>query len=164
MTAAGLIGTDRPLAEAYDLALVDLDGVAYRGPLPIDHAAEGLTSARERGLGLVFVTNNASREPGSVSDQLTSLGIPTQLGPVQQYDRWHCVELGLVLDPGTGGAVRLWYDDELVIESTGLATESPGDRFTAAHVGLATSDDSSGTTQVDYDDVVIASERIGCAR
>ena len=25
MTAAGLIGTDLPLAEAYDLALVDLD-------------------------------------------------------------------------------------------------------------------------------------------
>ena len=78
MTAAGLIGTALPLAEAYDLALVDLDGVAYRGPLPIDHAADGLTSARERGLRLVYVTNNASREPESVADQLTTLGIPTQ--------------------------------------------------------------------------------------
>ena len=78
MTATGLIGVDRPLAEAYELALVDLDGVAYRGPLPIDHAAESLTAARGRGMGLVFVTNNASREPESVSDQLTSLGIPTE--------------------------------------------------------------------------------------
>lgn len=47
MTAAGLIGTDLPLAEAYDLALVDLDGVAYRSPLPIDHAADG--ASRRRG-------------------------------------------------------------------------------------------------------------------
>ncbi len=31
-----LKGTDRPLAEAYQLALLDLDGVAYRGKNPVD--------------------------------------------------------------------------------------------------------------------------------
>ena len=49
---AGLIGSAAPLAEAFDLALVDLDGVAYRGPLPIDHAAPSLTGARDA----LFVT------------------------------------------------------------------------------------------------------------
>jgi HAD superfamily hydrolase (TIGR01450 family) len=70
-----LLSNDRPLAEVYDLALVDLDGVAYRGHDPIEHAAGSLSEARTRGMSLVFVTNNASREPGSVAEQLTGLGI-----------------------------------------------------------------------------------------
>lgn len=64
-----------PLAEAYDLALVDLDGVAYRGPEAIPHAADSLAGARAAGMGIVFVTNNASREPGTVADHLVQLGI-----------------------------------------------------------------------------------------
>ncbi|GIG20915.1 haloacid dehalogenase [Cellulomonas chitinilytica] len=75
---AGLAGSTTPLADRFDLALVDLDGVAYRGHEPIDGAADGLTTARDRGMRLVFVTNNASREPESVADQLTELGIPTR--------------------------------------------------------------------------------------
>lgn len=75
---ATLIGSATPLADRFDLALVDLDGVAYKGHDPIDGAAEGLSAARERGMRLVFVTNNASREPESVADQLTDLGIATK--------------------------------------------------------------------------------------
>lgn len=71
-----LLSSSVPLAEAFDLALVDLDGVAYAGHEPIAHAADGLAGARAVGMRLVFVTNNASREPASVSDQLSSLGIP----------------------------------------------------------------------------------------
>lgn len=73
-----LLSSDVPLAEAFDLALVDLDGVTYAGHEPIPHAAGGLAAARGAGLRLVFVTNNASREPGSVSDQLASLDIPAE--------------------------------------------------------------------------------------
>jgi glycerol 3-phosphatase-2 len=73
---AGLLGSDAPLAEQYDVGLVDLDGVTYRGHEPIDGAAEGLAGARARGMRLVFVTNNASREPESVADQLSELDIP----------------------------------------------------------------------------------------
>ncbi|MBD8059120.1 HAD-IIA family hydrolase [Cellulomonas sp. JH27-2] len=80
--SAGLIGSSTPLAEHYDLALVDLDGVAYKGHEPIDHAADGLTSARGNGMRLVFVTNNASREPESVAAQLTELGIATRADEV----------------------------------------------------------------------------------
>jgi len=72
-----IIGSDLPLAQAYPLALVDLDGVAYKGHEPIEFAAQGLTGARESGMGLVFVTNNASREPEDVASQLTQLSIPT---------------------------------------------------------------------------------------
>jgi HAD superfamily hydrolase (TIGR01450 family) len=71
-----IIGSEQPLAASYPLALVDLDGVAYKGPLPIEYAAHGLNSARATGMQLVFVTNNASREPQEVADQLTGLDIP----------------------------------------------------------------------------------------
>ncbi|GEN79182.1 HAD-IIA family hydrolase [Actinotalea fermentans] len=64
-----------PLADVYDVALVDLDGVAYRGPVAIPHAPESLTAARAAGMGVVFITNNASREPGTVAEHLVSLGI-----------------------------------------------------------------------------------------
>lgn len=77
-----LMSTDAPLVRVFDLALVDLDGVTYRGPEPIPHAADSLTRARAGGLGLVFVTNNASREPESVAAQLTGLGIDAQADEV----------------------------------------------------------------------------------
>ncbi|MCL1871986.1 MAG: HAD hydrolase-like protein [Promicromonosporaceae bacterium] len=100
MTSAGLLGSDRPLAEAYDLALVDLDGVAYRGHLPIEHAAPSLVDARKRGLRLVFVTNNASREPEDVAGQLTELEIPTSAGEVMTAAQACAALLRTRLEPG----------------------------------------------------------------
>ncbi|WP_240645739.1 HAD-IIA family hydrolase [Georgenia sp. SYP-B2076] len=73
-----LRGSERPLAEAYDVALMDLDGVCYRGPEPVEHADEAVDRARALGQRMMFVTNNAAREPQTVADQLTSLGIPTR--------------------------------------------------------------------------------------
>jgi len=64
------------LATAFDVALVDLDGVAYKGPHAIPTAPSALEAARASGMRLVFVTNNASREPSEVAGHLTDLGIP----------------------------------------------------------------------------------------
>lgn len=76
MSEARLIGSGVPLSQRYDLALVDLDGVTYKGHEPIEGAAEGLAGARAAGMGVVFVTNNASREPESVAELLAGLDIP----------------------------------------------------------------------------------------
>jgi len=73
-----LIGSHGPLWTAHDVALVDLDGVAYAGPSAIPTAPAALGAARAQGLRLVFVTNNASREPGEVASHLTDLGIPAR--------------------------------------------------------------------------------------
>lgn len=72
-----LHGTSEPLYLAHDVALVDLDGVCYRGPDVIPYAAESLAAARDGGLAVRFVTNNASREPETIADHLTELGIGT---------------------------------------------------------------------------------------
>lgn len=77
MTEARLRGSAAPLRDAFDAALVDLDGVAYRGPDAIPTAPAALTAAREAGMALMFVTNNASREPSEVAAHLSSLGIAT---------------------------------------------------------------------------------------
>lgn len=89
-----------PLCEAFDLALVDLDGVAYRGPEPIPCAAESIASARESGMGVVFVTNNASREPEAVAEQLSRLGIPAVPDDVFTSAQAAAALLGDRVEPG----------------------------------------------------------------
>ncbi|MES4892108.1 HAD-IIA family hydrolase [Streptomyces sp. NPDC096012] len=71
-------GSGRPLSEAYDTALLDLDGVVYAGGNAIAHAVESLAAARDRGMRLAYVTNNALRPPDAVAGHLTELGIPAR--------------------------------------------------------------------------------------
>src|SRR5260221_4767826 len=71
-----LMPGQRPPAASYDIALLDLDGVVYNGPDPIDGAVDALAAARKAGLRLAFVTNNASRSPSAIAEHLTRLGVP----------------------------------------------------------------------------------------
>lgn len=63
---------------AYDVALLDLDGVVYIGPHAVDHAPDALARARESGMRLGFVTNNASRTSAEVAAHLVELGVPVE--------------------------------------------------------------------------------------
>lgn len=69
-------GCPKPLNEAYDTALLDLDGVVYAGGEAIAHAVDSLGTAREAGMRLAYVTNNALRTPEAVATHLTELGVP----------------------------------------------------------------------------------------
>ncbi|MFF9897483.1 HAD-IIA family hydrolase [Streptomyces longispororuber] len=71
-------GSTRALHEAYDTALLDLDGVVYAGGHAIAHAVESLETARSDGMRLAYVTNNALRTPDAVAAHLTELGIPAE--------------------------------------------------------------------------------------
>ncbi|RKT11246.1 HAD superfamily hydrolase (TIGR01450 family) [Streptomyces sp. 1114.5] len=71
-------GSERPLTEAYDTALLDLDGVVYAGAQAIEHAVASLDAARTAGMRLAYVTNNASRPPRVVAEHLTELGVPAE--------------------------------------------------------------------------------------
>ena len=64
------------LVEAYDVALLDLDGVIYTGASAVPGAVAALTRARAAGMRLAFVTNNASRSPSAVAAHLSRLGLP----------------------------------------------------------------------------------------
>ena len=67
--------SEKPLCQAYDVALLDLDGVVYIGGDAIPGVSEALHKAGEEGMRLAYVTNNANRTPAAVAQVLTGLGI-----------------------------------------------------------------------------------------
>ena len=67
--------SERPLSAAYDVAVLDLDGVVYVGPDAVPGAPEALNAAQAGGMHLAFVTNNAARPPHEVGEHLRSLGV-----------------------------------------------------------------------------------------
>jgi HAD superfamily hydrolase (TIGR01450 family) len=69
-------GSATALNEAYDTALLDLDGVVYTGGEAVAHAVGALGTARDAGMHLAYVTNNALRTPDAVARHLTELGVP----------------------------------------------------------------------------------------
>ena len=77
-----LKGTDDAPAKTYRLALLDLDGVVYRGADPVEHAAEGIDRAQTLGMRMAYTTNNASRFPHVVADQLRGFGLTLDDGQV----------------------------------------------------------------------------------
>ncbi|MEI2827230.1 MAG: HAD-IIA family hydrolase [Dermatophilaceae bacterium] len=62
------------LVDRYAGLVCDLDGVVYRGPEGIGVAIRTLNAVHSS-VGLVFATNNASRTPEQVSEQLLGLGL-----------------------------------------------------------------------------------------
>lgn len=136
--SVGLLGADAPLAELYDLALVDLDGVAYRGRNPIAHAAEGLAAARRRGMDVVFVTNNASREPESVAEQLTGLEIPSTAEDVMTAAQAAAAVLAQRLEAGSRVLVVGGSGLRTAVTAAGLVVvESADDAPVAVVQGFA---------------------------
>ncbi|MFE6837579.1 MULTISPECIES: HAD hydrolase-like protein [unclassified Streptomyces] len=74
--------SEQSLHQAYDTALLDLDGVVYAGGEAIAYAVESLAAARADGMHLAYVTNNALRTPDAVAEHLSELGIPTEAAEV----------------------------------------------------------------------------------
>jgi glycerol-1-phosphatase len=73
-----LRGSDAALASTYDGTLLDLDGTVYRTGTVIPGVLDALArSTSEFGMRHVFVTNNASRTPTELVDDLAALGIAT---------------------------------------------------------------------------------------
>jgi HAD superfamily hydrolase (TIGR01450 family) len=70
--------SERPLAELYDLAMLDLDGVVYIGPDAVAGAPEHVAQARSAGMRVAFITNNARRPPLQVAAHLRDLGVAAQ--------------------------------------------------------------------------------------
>lgn len=68
-------GSDKPLAQRYALALLDLDGVVYRGANPVENAADGIAQASQLGMRIAYTTNNPSRYPHVVAEQISSFGV-----------------------------------------------------------------------------------------
>jgi glycerol-1-phosphatase len=96
-----LTGSPQPLWDAYDLAMLDLDGVVYIGPHAVPGAPEHLHTASAAGLHLAFVTNNASRTPATVARHLRRLGVQVEEPDVVTSAQAAARLLAQQLDPGS---------------------------------------------------------------
>ena len=70
-----LKASSAPLQERYRLALLDLDGVVYRGKNPVEHAAASIRAAERSGMTIEYTTNNSSRMQSVVATQLEGFGL-----------------------------------------------------------------------------------------
>jgi HAD superfamily hydrolase (TIGR01450 family) len=73
--ACPLRTSEEPLVTVYDCAMLDLDGVVYIGPHAVEEVPDVLAQARDLGMTLAFVTNNAARTPADVAGHLRELGV-----------------------------------------------------------------------------------------
>ncbi|WEV66487.1 HAD-IIA family hydrolase [Bifidobacterium sp. ESL0764] len=73
-----LKATEQPIEQAYKLALLDLDGVVYRGKNPVDYASESITKAQQAGMTVEYTTNNSSRYQQTVAQQLRGFGLEVE--------------------------------------------------------------------------------------
>ena len=90
-----------PLCEAYDVALLDLDGVVYRGDEPVPGAADAIAAARAAGMRMAFVTNNASRTPAAVVARLAEAGVPAGEDEVATAAQATATLLRTLVPPGS---------------------------------------------------------------
>ncbi len=63
-------------------ALVDLDGCIYEGDTMVPNAASAIASMRERGLKVVFVTNNATKTSREYVSKLHKMGMLVEEGDI----------------------------------------------------------------------------------
>ena len=70
-----LHASSEPLISSYDLAMLDLDGVVYRGELEVPHAVATIGDLHGKKVPLAFLTNNASRTAAEVAEQIRGFGL-----------------------------------------------------------------------------------------
>jgi HAD superfamily hydrolase (TIGR01450 family) len=111
-----MAGTE--LISTFDALLADLDGVVYAGPHAITGAVESLRRLAEIGVGLGYVTNNASRTPAQVAQHLRELGAPAEDHQVVSSSQAAAALLASMLPAGAPvlitGSAALAQEIELV--------------------------------------------------
>lgn len=129
-----LKGSDRPLWDGFDLALLDLDGVVYVGAEAVSGAAGHLEAARSAGMRVAFVTNNAARPPSVVADHLRSLGVAATEGDVVTSAQAAAALLQDRLDPGSAVFVIGGEGLDVALTEAGLRPVRDGHAGAAAVV------------------------------
>jgi glycerol-1-phosphatase len=115
-----LRGCSEALDAAYDVALLDLDGVVYLGGTPIPGSAEALRKAAAAGMRQAFVTNNAFRTPAAIAALLNSFGVPAAPDDVVTSAQAAARMLAERLPPGTSVLVVGGNGLRMAVRNRGL--------------------------------------------
>jgi HAD superfamily hydrolase (TIGR01450 family) len=106
------MSTATPL-DGIDVLLADLDGVLYQGARAIPHAVAALTKASQKAR-LGYVTNNASRTPAQVAEQISGYGLRAEPDDVVTSPQSAVRVLARLVDKGSA---------VLVVGGLGLTSE-----------------------------------------
>jgi HAD superfamily hydrolase (TIGR01450 family) len=100
------------IADDYDAAILDLDGVVYRGCDPVRGVPDAIARLRRHGTRIGYVTNNAAQPPDAVVARLQALQIPANESDVVTSAQAAARVLADRYDPGARilalGAAGLW--------------------------------------------------------
>lgn len=95
-----MFGKKRPTPlDGRDALLLDLDGVVYRGPDPIDHAVASIQKAAKQ-TRIAYLTNNAARTDASVAEHLSSFGLQVAAEDVVTSPQAAIRVLATLVEPG----------------------------------------------------------------
>lgn len=135
VSAPPLSGSPASLLECYDALLLDLDGVVYLEDQAVAGAVAALEQARDAGLAITFVTNNAAHTPADVVGRLTNLGVKAEADEVVTSSMAAADLLARDLPVGAPvlvvGGRGLWS----AVEAVGLAPTRSADGVSAVVQG-----------------------------
>lgn len=85
----------------YDTLLADLDGVVYEGSNSIEGAVESINSLQAQGVAVGYVTNNSSRKPETIAQQLNAFGLSVQAHEIIGSAQTGTELLATLIEPGS---------------------------------------------------------------
>ncbi|MDR1236745.1 MAG: HAD-IIA family hydrolase [Propionibacteriaceae bacterium] len=115
------------LADGYDVALFDLDGVIYLGPDAVPGVVRATDELLRLGKKLMYVTNNAARSAEVVVQHLRSLGYTAELDMVLSSAQVASAYLGEKLAKGTKVLVAGTENLRELIAAAGLTPVASAD-------------------------------------
>jgi glycerol 3-phosphatase-2 len=117
------------LLDSFDSLLLDLDGVVYRGKQAIPGAVDAINKAQGLGKKIGYITNNASRTPGQIADQLKSFGLRVEADEIVGSARAAAKVLAQRVEPGSRVLVVGGEGLRSEVQAVGFeVVESAGDK------------------------------------
>ncbi len=120
------------LVDAYDSVLLDLDGVVYLGSQAVPHAVESINRLSSEGYKVGYVTNNSSRKPETIAEQLSGFGLKADANQVIGSARAGAKMLAERVDAGAKVLVVGGEGLRSEVEALGFEVVSKADENPAA--------------------------------
>lgn len=120
----------KALVDTYDALFADLDGVVYEGGKAIEHAIPSLLSIKKAGLPIAYVTNNSSRKPATIAEQISAYGIAVSPDEIVSSGQTGVELLSTLVEPGSkvlvvGGEGLRTYTEHAGFELVEDSTQHP---------------------------------------
>ena len=117
--------------------VIDMDGVLYRGNEPIAGTRELIVFLREREIGFVLATNNATRTPNQFVDKLAGMGVQVHTHEVLASSLATASYLAGIAPPGARVFVVGMDGLRTALEEAGFSLVEDGAEFVVAGMDFA---------------------------